>query len=241
MFGVLPIGFSASSGIVVATDGPDGVFVPATADEFAALTLTAPNSLFLCDEASGNLADSIGAVVGTAGVTPTYQNTVTDWTRKFLGFNEESTERFSIIDGTYNPSTTSQAQLIYAKVETVSVASRRLMSFSATALVRFTTGGLVQLVNGANLTAGVYDYRDGDVHPFLLKFDRTGTLTSLWTDKEELTVTWTTSADAATKGIGGGTGTPPASKVGYWAWWSGSPAEAVGKATLTALGWSLAY
>lgn len=233
-----------TSEYVVPSDGPAGaIFVPATSADFVALGLTAPSSLFLCQEASGNLADSIGAVTATAAGSPTYQNAVTDWTRKFVGFTSAVGQYFGIAGGTYGPDAASQAPLIYAKLNSAAVASRSLLSVSSTVTIRFTTGGLVQIVNGGSVGTGAYDYRDSNVHPFMLRYNRTGTTTTLFTDKETISATYAAAGDVATKGIGaisaGATSSDAA--VGLLAWWSGAAAEAVSKTTLSTLGWTLAY
>ncbi len=233
-----------AGGITVATDGPGAVYVPASSADFSQLSITTPDSLWLLQDASGNPASAIGAVTPTAAGVASYSNAVTSWTRVFYGFSEASTnQRVGVALGTYNPATASQSALVYAKVETVSAASRILFGVSAAIYARYTAGGLLQIVNNGSAVTGTYDYRDGNVHPYLLRYNLTNSTVTLFTDKEQLSPVFTTGIDVTTKGLGAVTSgaTTPVCKIGYWAHWAGASAEAVGKPTLVSLGWSMAY
>jgi hypothetical protein len=228
----------------IATDGPAGaIYTPARAADWAALSLTTPNSIWPCSEASGNLVDSVAGVVGVPNGAVSYQNTVTNWTRKFVGFSEAATgQRFGIPNSTYSPATASQANLVYARIDTVSGTNRGISSLGANLQLRFSSAGLLQIVNGGAVTTGAYDYRDSAVHPFLVIHNRTATTTTVFTDKETLSVAYTSGTDSANKGLGCvAATTAPVSYVGYWAHWSGASAEAVGKPTVEGLGWTMAY
>jgi PKD repeat protein len=73
---------------VVGRDGPSNWYVPQTAAQFTALGLAAPDWLYLCQEASGDLAPTIGAIsLVAAGTGHLYQQSVTGWTRKFVGLD----------------------------------------------------------------------------------------------------------------------------------------------------------
>jgi hypothetical protein len=100
----------------------------------------------------------------------------------------------------------------------------------------------LQIVNGGSVTTGAYDYRDSAVHPFLVIHNRTAATTTCFSDKETLSVAYTSGTDSANKGLGNvGATTAPVSYVGYWVHWSGASAEAVGYATVSGLGWAMAY
>jgi hypothetical protein len=232
-----------ADGSLATTDGPGGaIYTPIDAAEWTAIGLTAPNSLWLCQEASGNLSDSIGAVTGTANGSLTYANSITDWSRKFLSFTEATSQRVGIASGTYSPATASQAGLIYSKITSMAVANRTLIGLGTNIYLRFTAAGVLQIVNGGAAASGAYDYRDGAVHPFLIIHNRTATTSSVFTDKETVSVAYTSGTDVANKGIAGfTTNTPPVHSTGYWAHWSGAAAEAVGKTTVSTLGWTMAY
>jgi hypothetical protein len=94
-------GSAPASGVAWSLDATSGQAVPADATEWAAfiaansLTIAAPTNLYLCQEASGNLADSIGALTLAAANTPLYQQAVTGWTRKGVGFNGGTAQHFA--------------------------------------------------------------------------------------------------------------------------------------------------
>ncbi len=69
----------------VPIDGPNGWYIPETTAHFQALGLPVPDYLWLCQESTGNLANSIGASQPFVAIgSPLYQQTVPGWTRKFV-------------------------------------------------------------------------------------------------------------------------------------------------------------
>lgn len=238
----------------VGLDAPfaPGVRVPTTRDDFTVLGIVAPNHLWLSQEASGNLTDSIGGVTLAANGTPTYGNAVSGWTRKGLGFDETANQRFSVAAGTGpNPATTSVAWMCYFRVTSDVTSTNRRLLIAADGLA--TTGVLCNLtLNGGQTLVrivcvsvganGTYDYNDGNVHPALLVYDRTNSLVRIYTDKEQLNGTYDAGAVDAAKGIcAAGSGNSILGNVLWAAAASGSTAEGYGKHTLTALGWGLSY
>lgn len=231
-----------------ASIGGSTIFTPSTAGEFTALGITAPSNLWLCQEASGNLADSIGALTLTANATPLYQQTVPGWTRKAVGFNETAAQRFQALAGSGpNPATQSVAWLCYFRLSSMPGAARRLLTAAdglATTgvLATLTSAGLI-LLTCVNVGAtGLYNYQDGNVHPLLLVYDRTNSLVRVYTDKEQINGTYSAGAVDAQKGLaaaGAGTSLPGLIPWAFAA--SGATAEGYGKTTLRKLGWSLGY
>src|SRR5262249_36976404 len=67
-------------------DATSDRFVPQSAAEWTSLLsgsgIASPDLLWLCQESSGNLADSIGSYTGTTTGSPTYRNSVTGWSAK---------------------------------------------------------------------------------------------------------------------------------------------------------------
>lgn len=237
------------SGIdALAGDGAAGAFAPASAAEFAALGIAAPSNLWQCQEASGNLADSIGSLTLTANATPTYQQSITGWARKALGFNETAAQRFQVTAGSGpNVATQSVAWLCYFLLSGTPGAQRRILTAAdglATTgvLATFLTTGRIRMAC-VNVTAdGTYDYRDSALHPLLLVYNRTGSLVRVFTDKEQVNGTYSAGAVDAAKGLGAaGAGN---SLPGFIAWAfaaAGATAEGYGKTTLQQLGWQLSY
>lgn len=229
---------------VVAIDGAANVFTPSSAADFTALGLTAPSSLWLCQEASGNAADSIGAVTLTAGGTPLYSQAVAGWTRVGFGFNQTANQRFSVGAGTYDPSASSQAILLYAKADTVSGTPRALATLGQVTgnnlYCAFTSAGLVRIVNFAVINNGAVDHR-GAVHPYLFVYNRTAGTVRVYTDAEQINGTYNATVTDGNKGLCANGLTSFAGQTLWAAQWSGAAAEALNKTTLQALGWTVAY
>lgn len=88
----------------VTRDPTSGWYYPANATEWrtflddASVGLAAkatPTNLWLCQEASGNLADSIGSLTLTAANTPIYQQTITGHARKGVGCVDGTAKTFA--------------------------------------------------------------------------------------------------------------------------------------------------
>jgi hypothetical protein len=96
--------------------------IPQNATEWAAVLSAAaissggPSSLYLLQEAAGNLADSIGGLTMTAGgAGVTYRRALADWNVKALEFSEGGNAVFTTTSASLpNPATTSQARIMYA-------------------------------------------------------------------------------------------------------------------------------
>ena len=77
--------------VVVPTDGPNNWYMPSEEAHFTSLGLTVPDHLCLCQDASGALAAAIGGVdLLTTGSGHLYAQAVPDWTRTFVGQNEDA-------------------------------------------------------------------------------------------------------------------------------------------------------
>lgn len=236
----------SSAGVVtVSQDGADSVYVPLSSADFTKLGLTVPDSLWLAQEASGNLSDSIGAVTLTANATPTYQQSVTNWTRKGVGMTQASAQRFTVGSGTYNPFTSSSAILVYFR--SISAAGVRFVwtlgsPSGNTLYMRLNGGGQLGINCIAQITNGTYNFHEDVVHPALFVYNRTAGTVKIYTDEEQITGTYGSGVTDGNKGIGTSSGT---SFNGYALWacqWYGAGAEAVDtKTVLSTLGWSLAY
>lgn len=238
---------SSAGTVTVNKDGPSSaIYVPQSSADFTALSVTVPDSLWLCQEASGNLSDSIGAVTLTANGSPLYQQTVTGWTRKGLGFNETANQRFSVGAGTYNPGTSSSAVLFYYRHSLSTTGVRyawTLGSASGNSLyARINAAGTAAINCIGNVTSGTYNYQEDVVHPFLFVYNRTAGRVRIYTDQEQINGTYGSGVLDATKGLGAGSGTSVDGEILWACQWYGAGAEAVdAKTTLSALGWTLAY
>lgn len=240
-----PQGLIKTAGRVGTFDSTSGIHAPTTANNFTALGITAPSNLWLCQEASGNLTDTLGGYTLTANGTPTYNNAITGWTRTALGFTETASQRFQGTAGTLNPASTSVAWLVYFKLTGDPAAANRSMVVVAFSLstglnMLVGTGGKVRINCVAVNTDGSVNHNDGNVHPALIVYDRTGGTVKIYTDKELITGTYNASVVDGSKGFGGvSTGTAGPLRILYSFAATGATAEGYGKATLQALGWTV--
>lgn len=230
-----------------ANAGAGGVYVPTTSAEFTALGITAPSSLWLAQEASGNLTDSLGTLTLSANASPLYTQQVAGWARYGVGFNEQTAQRFQAAAGVGpDVATQSVAWLVYLKLAGVQGGTRRVLhaaeGFTTTGVqVAITTSNQLQLRCVNVGTTGSYDYNDGAVHPVLLAYNRTAGTVRIYTDKEQINGTYSAGAVDAAKGWGASAGTSFLGQILYGFAAGGATAEGYAKSTLSALGWSLAY
>lgn len=230
---------------VVDVDGPSSVYVPTSAADFTALGLTVPDSLWLCQEASGNADDVFNAMDLTPTGSPTYAQAVTNWTRTAFGFNQTSNQRFSGSTA-YDPSAASSAMLVYAEFVAALSTPRGLMTLGQTTgaslYSAFTNAGLVRITNNAVNVSGASDHRGGGVRPYLFVYNRTAGTVRVYTNLEQINGTYSaTVTNSANKGFCGSGVTSFEGKILWGCQWYGAGAEAQAKATLTTLGWSLPY
>lgn len=232
----------------VPTDGASPVYVPQSSAHFTALDIAVPDSLWLCQESSGNLADSIGAVALTANGSPLYRQTITGWTRKAVGFDEGSVQSFRIASGTYTPVANSFAFLAYQGFD-IPAASRQLARGTDGAVAMGLTvpsNGRIRLsINGVNSDSGQFYHSSGGVtiRPLLVVYDRNASTVKVHTNLEEWSGTFADITADGWKGFGAvASGQSPLSGRIVWAaWWHGANAAGLNKTVLTKLGWSLPY
>lgn len=198
-----------------ARDGPSSAIrVPSNAFQWSMLGYT-PTHLFLAQEASGNLADSIGALTLTANATPLYQQTVAGWTRKFVGFSQVAAQRAAAAGGVGpNPATTDVFWLAYMVMDTAPGGVRGVLNIGGNVAVGLVNGSNAVRISVAGVTADdVTTNPVGDdlVHPIGLLQDATNSRTGLFLDEAKTLGTHAAATDG-TKGIGAGvfSASPPA-------------------------------
>jgi hypothetical protein len=228
----------------VPSDG-GGIFVPGSAADFALLGEAAPQSLWLCQEASGNLADSIGALPLTPLNGPSYQQAVAGWTRLGAAIADVTTQRFVLQSGVGpNPGTTSQLWIAYIDVTATPGATRRLWGLGGTTPcdARITNAPVCRLTVDAASADGTANPVGGGVRPYVVLYDRTNSRAVLYTDQEKIVGTYAAGVNDGNKGLGPATG-PSAAMV--WAClFTGAAAEksdAQVKSLLQALGWAVPW
>lgn len=235
--------WESGGGITVGTDGPNDVYVPVSDDDFDQLGITPPNSLWLCQEASGNLADSIGSLTLTANASPSYQQAVTGWTRTGLQFTQTTAnQRVTATVGLGPlPTTTSSAWLCYVKILASPSSTRGILGVGNDTGVRMPALDKVRATCvGVHVDGTATYFADGNVHPVIAIYDRTAGTFTVRTDEEAVIGTYSASAADGQKGFGAcaGAGSPAPMQLLWACMWSGANAEALDSAALlTTLGW----
>lgn len=225
----------------VPTDGPSSWRVPKSAAGFTALGITAPQHLHLAQEASGTLADTIGNMPMTATNAPSYQNTVSGWTRKGVGVNDTTANQgFSAAAGLGpNLGTQSFAYLAYLNIGTSDhLETRELLGVGIadpdTQNIAFgaPTSGDIFTFRSENVTAnGVYAAANTNT-AVLFVFNRNAGTTKVYTSGgDKIVGTYIGNITDGYKILLGSvpvsSGTPHAvtSKCFYSAWWTGAAAQ----------------
>lgn len=245
----------------VTQDSASMKYVPASAAQWTtAFTavgqpgMTASN-LQLCQEASGNLADSIGSMtLTTTGIGVSYNNPITGWNRTAAGVVAGAGIRGWDTSGGPNAAATSIAMLVYASVVPIG-GTRTLMnlneedvSFTTEAWINFSDTNNMIVVSGAGTTAtGATDYSANtlnDVIPLLFVNDRTNSRIKLYSPSEAVSGTYVNITNNGRRGLGGGQyNLSSTARYLYTAWFSGATAEwlsttANAKSLLTTLNWA---
>lgn len=183
----------------VTRDSTSLKYVPASSAEWATVMTTAgigsggPSLLWLCQEASGNLNDSIGAFTGTVSGTPlSYQQVVAGWTRVGVSGGDAGT---GLADNTSaslpDPATAATLTLSYAIVSATPAAVRQVdvIGTANIATTRVNTTPRLQAVSGGNVATGGVSNPTGAVRPFVLLDDAVAVRTVGYTDQEKLPTT----------------------------------------------------
>lgn len=178
---------------------------PASAAELNAMFARAglsiaASGLYLMQEASGNMLDSIGtAPLVAAGTTRNYQQSVTGWTRKFITNSADGgTSTWSSTDASLpDLSTTSFAMLAYVLMPTAApAAARNLIAMAGSGAGRadasLTTGPVVRgLSTTTNITNGTSNpVGASTVRPIVLMSDKTNSRARVYTDQDKISPTF---------------------------------------------------
>jgi hypothetical protein len=232
--------------ISVGTDGPSAVYVPASAADWVELGLPAPLAQWNCQDASGNLTAAVGAIELVPNASPLYQQTVSGWTRNFVGTADgTASQRFSTSDASLDAGAgVSMAMLVYMAWDSAS-ARRLFIAGGDNNTVRSvaSTGVVRSFHNGTGVSSAT-DLGDTTVRPYIWYRNATSNASGLLLISEALVGTHDeTATSGAIRGIGApGANIAATSKVGLMAYWTGADAETIAaKATLTTLGWTVAW
>ena len=209
---------SGGTGIAgVTRDATSLIYTPASAAEWTTFNTATgrtavPSNLYLCQEAAGNLTDTIGGVSLVANASPLYQQAISGWTRKGVGFNETASQRFLAGAGVGpNPATQSVAWLVYANVTAIPGTTRDIVcaATGASPLKLQTlnsTGAKLRSLCIAAGVNGVSDPTSTGLQPMLMVYDRTLGQLNHYTLQEKFSGTYSAAVVDASKGFGAGTG-----------------------------------
>lgn len=172
-------------------DPTSGIYVPQTAAEMVSLGNASPDHIWLVQETSGNLADSVGSA-DLAGVgTRLYQQTVPGWSTKALGTVYTTQGYWYSTDASLpNLSTTSQTYLLYWRFLSAPTSTQHISLNGQPGA----GGGALQLrsdldckpveYRGTTLGKMANSYCDGVVHALLVTYDRTNSSMTLVSERE---------------------------------------------------------
>lgn len=230
-------------------DGPNGnILVPMTAASFLAATGRNATHAYSCQEASGNLVDQIDSLNMVAANTPLYQQSVTGWTRKGVGFNRGTSQRFGVAAGVGPDPTTHPVTMLIYYTTRATVGANEVLNIAesgGTSCRAMDAAGILttQCVGASN--AGTVDHRDGNVHPLLFTYDQGNSTVNRYTDLERDDGTFAAGVVDGLKAIGAGVAQN--SWLGEClAWWILENADAQftaaqAKSFLQSLGWTIPW
>jgi hypothetical protein len=233
-------------------DSTSGKGVPAAVFEWDGL-LSAykvpampPDHLWLMQESSLSLQDSIGTFPLEPAAGPVYRQPVAGWSRRAVGTDDAMLHRGFYTQMTGNLNGTSYLLLLYVAV-TAPTVERAIFGIGSMTDHRYVTMTTAPVFKGTgyNVTPTVGTLNPTSaVHPIALKLLPAQSAYTVYTDQEKLTVNWT-----ATAGLGNLIMIGNATEAGagttrylYGALWQGTKAElddASIKKLLQALGWTV--
>lgn len=238
--------------IATAVDATSAKGVPTNAFQYGMAGLTIASE-WQAQEAAGNLAGTgPSAFTLTANGTPLYQQAVGGWTRTASAFNQALSQRFSAAAATGpNPAATSVLWFGYMVAQTAPGGSRGMMAAGTNlGIGLINTGNVLRLsVVGVNTDDSTTNPVGDDlVHPMVMKYDRTNSVVTFYTDEAKTAGTYNSGATDALKGFGGctlfSTSPPALCGVLLGAVASGASAElsdAQVKTFLQNLGWTIPW
>lgn len=234
--------------IDVPVDGPGLVYLPGDDADWVELGLPAPSFQWNCQEASGDLQSAIGSLaLADANSGHLFEQTVTGWTAKAVGFAAGATGSWSTSDDAMDIAAgESFACLVYGGFEPVTLGRRFLVlasggTTSISANGNSTTKVVARFSSAATVSPGSYGTAT-TIIPWLIGRNCTTSVARLFTDREQVNGTFATTATAGAFGIGGfGTAAETCRYVRV-AFWKGADAETIlAKSTLQTLRWDLSY
>ncbi len=238
--------------IAVTVDGPGSVYVPTSGAMWALLGLPQPTGLWGYQDNADSVAATIGNALVSSGGNRSgmvWQQTVTGWTRKFMGMDNQAGQKgWYFLNTQYVPNATSFCFLLYAGVGVGGALEFFHGASGNHAALRVEASNRVSyLLNEVPITSAQVHGATGaaTIRPYLYGRNVQTSAAPCFTDLE----TWSTTYHG---GAGGGgsnlighysyNNAMPDLRLGLIAYWQGADAETVlAKTTLQTLGWQLPY
>lgn len=204
-------------------------YVPASTAEWtellSGLGINAPTSIWLCQEASGNLADSgSGGRTVTVSGSPAYAQSASGWQRNGIKPTDGSATQYGSC--TIPNVNASSALLLQMFSVTSTATAARGLNRIGTATAEHATlqaGNKLRATSDASTSTGVQQH--AGVMVVVTKFDRASSVLGVYTQHEQLKPTYSAPASSTTLYLfGDGSAASDATLV-YAALWTGSDAE----------------
>lgn len=248
--GVLPLGAGLPG---VARDSASGIYCPASTAQWTTVMAAAgigsgnPTSIWLCNEASGDMIDQgVGALNLTAsGTGLAYTQAQGGWTRPFITTTEAGSGQFL---NTASVDILTNSALLLSYVNPSSSAALRsilALGVAATRLAgeRNLTTGTPKFVCGAQSASGAVD-ATGQVRPWIVQINRTASSDAFYNNAEVVNTAFGTTAAGASITYGRLQNNCATAAYGYGAYFIGGAAEltlAQIRTLLQTLGWPVAW
>lgn len=226
--------------------------VPAAAFEWDQLikaygvATMAPDDLWLMQESSGSLQDSIGTIQLDPLGNPSYRNAVAGWSRAAVGTFDTNANQGFLTQATGNLNGPSYLLLVYVSVQSAPASERSVLGIGKSSDHRYITVTPAPVYKGTGIgvtpTAGTINPMAA-VHPLVLALNPTKLTYTVYTDEEKLTVNWTgTTGAGGLLMIGNAIVGAALARYLYGALWIGTKAELGDgdvKKLLQGLGWTV--
>jgi len=186
----------AGGGPTFTSDATSGKPVPQNSTEWSSFlssigsAIPVPGHLWLMQETSGTLADSIGASALTVS-NSAYNKSISGWSRKAMGGSGAivgTLRNLAMADTALN----SFLVFMFARYDTSASALRAILQYGSPTVQTPAVTQKVRLREGANLLDST-NAHDATIHPFLLAYNQTNSTMKMYTDLEKLSVTFSAS------------------------------------------------
>lgn len=201
-------------------DATSGLWLPQDAGQWAEFVRGTPcpvaDTLQLCQEPSGSLADSISTFTFTPSGTVAYQQTLAAFSQKAVQFTDGTSGSFVNSDtGLPDILTASLMAVAIGSLLSTPAAARSILELGTTTQVRYgpTATPRNRVTDGANPATGTVDPSTSKL--WAIQKDRTNSATRGYSDVDTLTPTFSAAPTGKRMRIGGSGATPPAFGVVY--------------------------